>query len=87
MKSTARTKTSITESPSNFDNLDKMSIEELLTNINEEDSKVHIAVKQALPQIKNLVEQIESRMKKGGRNKWQTWCPGCLRDSTYIWCS
>ena len=67
MKSTARTKTSVTESPSNFDNLDKMSIEEMLTHINEEDSKVHIAVKQALPQIKNLVEQIEVRMKKGGR--------------------
>jgi len=67
MKSTAKTRTSVTESPSNFDNLDKMSIEELLTHINEEDSKVHIAVKQALPQIKNLVEQIEVRMKKGGR--------------------
>ena len=67
MKSTVKTKTSITESPSNFDNLDKMSIEELLTHINEEDSKVHIAVRQALPQIKNLVEQIEVRMKKGGR--------------------
>ena len=67
MKSTDNTKTSVTESPSNFDNLDKMSIEELLTHINEEDSKVHIAVKQALPQIKNLVEQIEIRMKKGGR--------------------
>lgn len=67
MKSTAKTKTSVTESPSNFDNLDKMSIEELLTNINEEDSKVHIAVRNALPQIKNLVEQIEVRMKKGGR--------------------
>jgi N-acetylmuramic acid 6-phosphate etherase len=67
MKSPAKRKTSVTESPSNFDNLDKMSIQELLTNINEEDSKVHIAVKQALPQIKNLVEQIEVRMKKGGR--------------------
>ena len=67
MKSTTKAKTSITESPSNFDNLDKMSVEELLTNINEEDSKVHIAVKQALPQIKSLVEQIEVRMKKGGR--------------------
>ena len=67
MKSTTKRKISITESPSNFDNLDKMSIEELLTNINEEDSKVHIAVKQALPQIKSLVEQIEIRMKKGGR--------------------
>jgi len=67
MKSTAKRKTSVTESPSNFDNLDKMSIDELLTNINEEDSKVHIAVRQALPQIKSLVEQIEVRMKKGGR--------------------
>ena len=67
MKSTTKAKTSITESPSNFDNLDKMSVEELLTNINEEDSKVHIAVRQALPQIKSLVEQIEVRMKKGGR--------------------
>jgi N-acetylmuramic acid 6-phosphate etherase len=67
MKSTTKRKTSVTESPSNFDNLDKMSIQELLTNINEEDSKVHIAVKQALPQIRNLVEQIEVRMKKGGR--------------------
>ena len=67
IKHTAKNKTSVTESPSNFDNLDKMSVEELLTNINEEDSKVHIAVRQAIPQIKNLVEQIEIRMKKGGR--------------------
>lgn len=67
MKSTTKSKTSVTESPSNFDNLDKMSIEELLIHINEEDSKVHIAVKQVLPQIKNLVEQIVIRMKKGGR--------------------
>ena len=67
MNSIPKRKTSVTESPSNFDNLDKMSIDELLTNINEEDSKVHIAVRQALPQIKNLVEQIEVRMKKGGR--------------------
>jgi N-acetylmuramic acid 6-phosphate etherase len=67
MKSAAKKNTSITESSSNFDNLDKMSIEELLTNINEEDSKVHIAVRQALPQIVKLVEQIEIRMNKGGR--------------------
>ena len=67
MKSTAKIRTSVTESPSNFDNLDTMSVEELLTNINEEDSKVHIAVREALPQIKNLVEQIVIRMVKGGR--------------------
>ena len=67
MRPSAKSRPSVTESPSNFENLDKMTIEELLTNINEEDSKVHTAVKQALPQIKNLVEQIEIRMKKGGR--------------------
>lgn len=67
MRSLVKKKTSITESPSHFDNLDQMSIGELLTNINEEDSKVHLAVRKALPQIKNLVEQIEVRMKKGGR--------------------
>lgn len=57
----------VTESPSNFENLDKMSVESLLRSINEEDSKVHLAVKQALPQIQSLVEQMEKRMLNGGR--------------------
>lgn len=57
----------VTESPSNFENLDKMSVESLLRSINEEDSKVHLAVKQALPQIQSLVEQMEIRMLNGGR--------------------
>ena len=67
MTSKSTTRISITESPSNFDNLDSMSVEELLIHLNEEDSKVHLAVREALPQIRNLVEQIEVRMKKGGR--------------------
>ena len=67
MKSKSPEKISITESSSNFDNLDNMSIEELLRHINEEDSKVHLAVREALPQIRDLVEQIEIRMKNGGR--------------------
>jgi len=58
---------SITESPSNFENLDKMTVEELLTNINHEDSKVHLAVREALPQIERLLNQILTRMSKGGR--------------------
>ncbi len=57
----------VTESSSNFDNLDKMSVEALLTSINEEDSKVHLAVRQALPNIQALVEQMEKRMLNGGR--------------------
>jgi N-acetylmuramic acid 6-phosphate etherase len=60
-------KLSITESSSNFDNLEKMSVSELLTNINLEDSKVHQAVKEAIPQIEKLITLIVSRMQKGGR--------------------
>jgi len=67
MTSKSGTVISVTESPSNFDNLDTMSVEELLVHINEEDSKVHLAVKEAIPQIGKLVEQIEARMKRGGR--------------------
>lgn len=58
---------SITESPSNFEDLDKMTVTQLLTNINYEDSKVHQAVKEALPQIERLTDQILKRMQKGGR--------------------
>ncbi len=60
-------KLSITESSSNFEDLDKMSVLELLTNISQEDSKVHLAVRKALPQIEKLVAKIVTRMKKGGR--------------------
>jgi len=58
---------SITELPSNFEDLDKMTVIELLTNINHEDAKVHIAVKKAIPEIENLINQILVRMQKGGR--------------------
>jgi N-acetylmuramic acid 6-phosphate etherase len=58
---------SITESSSNFEDLDKMTVKELLTNINLEDSKVHIAVREALPQIEKLIDRIVTQMKKGGR--------------------
>jgi N-acetylmuramic acid 6-phosphate etherase len=58
---------SITESSSNFDNLEMMAVGELLKNINREDSKVHIAVRKVIPQIEKLVKKIISRMKLGGR--------------------
>jgi N-acetylmuramic acid 6-phosphate etherase len=63
----SRDKISITESSSNFEDLDKMSVNQLLTNINQEDSKVHLAVKEAIPQIEDLVNRIVKRMLKGGR--------------------
>ena len=58
---------SITESPSNFEDIDKMTVNELLTNINQEDAKVHLAVREAIPQIETLINQIYGRMQKGGR--------------------
>ena len=57
----------ITEQPSHFDNLEQMSVGELLRHINEEDALVADAVGKANPQIEALVEAIETRMKRGGR--------------------
>ena len=57
----------ITEQPSHYDHLEKMSVGELLAHINEEDALVAEAVGRALPQIEALVRVIEPRMKRGGR--------------------
>ncbi len=58
---------SITESASSFRNLEKMTVMELIASINQEDAKVHRAVRKALPQIEQLVVRIIGRMKSGGR--------------------
>ena len=58
---------SITESSSEFDNLEKMSVRELLENINNEDQTIYKAVKKVIPQIELLVNNIVKRMEKGGR--------------------
>jgi N-acetylmuramic acid 6-phosphate etherase len=57
----------ITESTSRYDNLDQMSVRELLENINREDSTVHQAVRTIIPEIERLVEAIIPRLLKGGR--------------------
>ena len=51
-----------TEQPSNYDDLEKMSTEEILKNINNEDQKVALAVEKALPQIKVLVEKVVDKI-------------------------
>ncbi len=56
-----------TEANSKYDHLDKMTISELLQNINNEDKTVPLAVEKALPQIENLAAAIVSKMKLGGR--------------------
>ena len=57
----------ISEQPSLYNDLEKMSAHELLVNINKEDHKVPDAVEKAIPQIEKLVVGIVERMKKGGR--------------------
>jgi len=56
-----------TESDSNYDGLDKMSIVDLLTNINREDKTVALSVEDQIPQIENLIDAIVPKMKIGGR--------------------
>ena len=56
-----------TEQSSYYDNLEKMSIKDLLKNINNEDKKVAISVEQALVQIENLLEKVVEKFEAGGR--------------------
>ncbi len=57
----------VTESESNHDQLELMSVEELLSNINREDQTVSLAVQKEIPRIEALVKEIVPRMQKGGR--------------------
>jgi N-acetylmuramic acid 6-phosphate etherase len=57
----------ITESSSNYDNLEEMSTLELLTNINKEDHLVAEAVAHCIPQIEAFIEKALDRMEMGGR--------------------
>lgn len=59
--------TNTTEKDSNYQDLDKMSIHELLTNINNEDKTVPYVVEKAIPQIEELVKIAVDRMQQGGR--------------------
>ena len=57
----------ISEQPSLYNDLEKKSVHDILTEINTEDHKVADAVQKAIPQIEKLVTGIVPRMKKGGR--------------------
>ncbi|AOW16782.1 N-acetylmuramic acid 6-phosphate etherase [Polaribacter vadi] len=59
--------TKTTEQDSNYNHLEKMTVLEVLTNINNEDKKVAIAVEKALPQIEALTHKIVQQLKNGGR--------------------
>ena len=57
----------VTEQSSHYRHLEKMSIHDLLTHINEEDKLVPLAVEKAIPQIEALVSAISDKMLAGGR--------------------
>lgn len=57
----------ITEQPSHYDHLERMSVGEMLSAINAEDARVAASVEQAIPQIEALVQAVGPRMKQGGR--------------------
>ena len=59
--------TKVTESTSLYDDIDKMSTEQILININNEDQKVALAVRKEIQNILKLVDAIVPRMKEGGR--------------------
>ena len=59
--------TKTTEQDSNYDDLDKMSVSEILININNEDRTVPNAVANAIPQIEKLVAVVVEKLQQGGR--------------------
>ncbi len=57
----------ITEQESHHDNLDKMSVMELLENINREDRKVPERIAEVLPEIELLASKAAETLINGGR--------------------
>jgi N-acetylmuramic acid 6-phosphate etherase len=57
----------LTESESNYDNLEQLDTLSLLNAINEEDKKVASAVEIAIPQINLLTEVVIEKLRSGGR--------------------
>ncbi len=57
----------ITESESDYNHLEQMSVLDLLTNINKEDQTVPMAVQKVIPDIEKAVEKIIVQLQKGGR--------------------
>lgn len=56
-----------TEQDSYYDHLEKMSLSELIHNINKEDQTVAFAVEKSIPQIKVITEKIVEKLQNGGR--------------------
>ena len=48
----------ITESESNYNNLEQMNVVEILENINKEDKTVAVAIESCIPQIETFVNRL-----------------------------
>jgi N-acetylmuramic acid 6-phosphate etherase len=59
--------TKITEEASKYRHLEKMSVEELTSNLNKEDKTVALAIEKALPELNTLISTIVSKIQHGGR--------------------
>ena len=57
----------ITETSSNYNDLEKLSTLELLSNINKEDQLVALAVEKEIPHIEAFIEACIIRMQQNGR--------------------
>jgi N-acetylmuramic acid 6-phosphate etherase len=56
-----------TEQASNYNHLEKMTVSELLKNINSEDKTIPLAVEKVIPSIEHLITTLVERMRNGGR--------------------
>ena len=59
--------TKTTEQDSHYNNLEKMSVSQLIESINKEDQLVASSVQKSIPQITALTEQIVAKLNNGGR--------------------
>ncbi len=59
--------TKTTEEDSYYNHLEKMSISELLNNINSEDKTIPLAIEKVIPNIEKLTQSVINKLKNGGR--------------------
>lgn len=59
--------TRLTESTSKYHHLEKMTVNELLKNINKEDQSVPLAIEKEIKSIEKIVDAIVLKMQSGGR--------------------
>ena len=59
--------TKTTEQDSYYNNLEQMTVNEIITNMNNEDKSVPLAVEKVLPSVEILITQVINKLERGGR--------------------